>query len=250
MLTFLYDGTYAGLLTAVFETYALKCIPDRIVYEKNHQPALQEKIVAVQTDEGKASRVLKGIAKKCSAETSAGILKVFLSEITGVEMLLYRYIKHLMAAVENVEEDYANPFVLNVQKLKKQIHREVHRMHAFVRFEKTSDDLYYATIEPDFNVLPLIGEHFEKRYADQRWIIFDVKRKYALYYNLTETTEVYGEELEQLFKDANETPETSYQRLWKNYFDAVNIKERKNVKLHLQHLPKRYWKFLTEKKLS
>ncbi|HCV81945.1 MAG TPA: DNA metabolism protein, partial [Zunongwangia profunda] len=41
--------------------------------------------------------------------------------------------------------------------------------------------------------------------------------------------------------------EISFQKLWKSYFESTNIKSRKNTKLHLQHVPKRYWKYLTEK---
>ncbi|WP_370449257.1 DUF4130 domain-containing protein [Aquimarina sp. AD1] len=41
--------------------------------------------------------------------------------------------------------------------------------------------------------------------------------------------------------------ELEFQQLWKTYFDNVNIKSRKNSKLHIQHLPKRYWKYLIEK---
>ena len=35
--------------------------------------------------------------------------------------------------------------------------------------------------------------------------------------------------------------------MWKDYFDSTNIKERKNMKLHIRHVPKRYWKYLSEK---
>jgi probable DNA metabolism protein len=41
--------------------------------------------------------------------------------------------------------------------------------------------------------------------------------------------------------------EVQYQRLWKRYFKAITIRERINPKLHRQHLPRRYWKYLTEK---
>ena len=41
--------------------------------------------------------------------------------------------------------------------------------------------------------------------------------------------------------------EKLYQELWKGYFKSMTIKERINLKLHRQHLPKRYWKYLTEK---
>jgi len=43
--------------------------------------------------------------------------------------------------------------------------------------------------------------------------------------------------------------ESLYQELWQVYFKSVNIAARKNMKLHIQHMPKRYWKFLTEKQL-
>ncbi|MGY0039832.1 DUF4130 domain-containing protein [Pedobacter sp. NJ-S-72] len=38
-----------------------------------------------------------------------------------------------------------------------------------------------------------------------------------------------------------------YAVLWKDYFKSTNIAARKNTKLHIQHVPKRYWKYLTEK---
>ena len=62
-------------------------------------------------------------------------------------------------------------------------------MEAFVRFQKLKDGLYYSLVQPDYNVLPLII-HFEDRYADQRWLIYDSHRKYGLYYNLNSVEEV------------------------------------------------------------
>ena len=41
--------------------------------------------------------------------------------------------------------------------------------------------------------------------------------------------------------------EAAYQTMWKAYFQAVTIPERRNLKLHLRHVPKRYWPYLTEK---
>jgi len=55
-------------------------------------------------------------------------------------------------------------------------------------------------------------------------------------------------ELRQLSSDLLQENEPDYQVLWKSYFDNVNIPERRNMKLHLQHIPKRYWKYLSEKR--
>ena len=38
------------------------------------------------------------------------------------------------------------------------------------------------------------------------------------------------------------------QMLWQRYFAAVNIAQRANPGLHLSKLPRRYWRYLTEKK--
>jgi probable DNA metabolism protein len=44
--------------------------------------------------------------------------------------------------------------------------------------------------------------------------------------------------------------EELYQHLWQQYFSTLNIAARKNLKLHIQHMPKRYWRYLVEKKGS
>ena len=150
---------------------------------------------------------------------------------------------------QGVENDYGHPDVLAVQQTSKKVHREKHRMEAFVRFQLTNDGLYYALIQPDYNVLPLIHSHFKNRYADQRWLIYDSRRKYGLYYDLDKVEEVRID----FSESGSETPniydeeEGLYQELWKQYFDSINIKARKNMKLHIQHVPKRYWKYLVEK---
>ena len=151
-----------------------------------------------------------------------------------------------------MEEDYSNKAVLTVFQTAKKVWREKHRMEAFVRFQKTADDLYYAIISPDYNVLPLIAKHFTERYADQRWMIYDAKRKYGSYYDGKEVENVqikFSEEMAQGRDVSHAYDETEgiYQQLWQQYFKSVNIAARKNTKLHIQHMPKRYWKYLPEK---
>ncbi len=132
------------------------------------------------------------------------------------------------------------------------VRREKHRMDAFVRFKQTKEGVYFATIEPDFNVLPLNISHFKNRYADQEWIIYDLKRNYGVHYNLKDVNFIevsfnkdsLKETKQSLFFSENEL---AFQELWKNYFKSTNIPSRKNMKLHIRHIPKRYWKYLSEK---
>lgn len=43
-----------------------------------------------------------------------------------------------------------------------------------------------------------------------------------------------------------EAREKQYQDLWKAFFKALTIEERRNEALQRSNLPKRYWEYLTE----
>ncbi len=247
-----YDGTFEGLLSVIFEIYERKTWPDKILVEQLVQPSLFATLIPVITNEEKAERVWQGLLRKISAQVGVQLYKVFLSELPDREIIICQYIKLAFASPVNIEENFAADCVRLVAQINKQIFREAHRMEAFVRFQKTGDNLFYAGIEPDFNVLPLIQKHFTQRYADQRWLIFDLKRRYGIYYNLDIVEYV---QLEQVPVNRSgllpgtlmDEDETAYQELWQTYFNSVNIPERKNKKLHLRHIPVRYWKYLSEK---
>lgn len=248
----LYDGTFEGFLSVVFYVYDQKYIPQRIVPELQYIEILFAEVTHIPTNSQHATRVAKGLKDKVGVEALTAIYKTFLSEGDNIELVLLHYVQLILKDPLQVT-NYTQSCVLKIQQTIKQIDREVHRMHAFVRFQLTKDELYFAVIEPDFNVIPLIGSHFEKRYADQQWAIYDTKRNAGIHYDL-ETVQYFSFEASHIIDSklpshVLSTEEGTYQALWKDYFDAVNISERKNLKLHFRHVPKRYWKNLPEKYL-
>ncbi|MEL6924046.1 MAG: TIGR03915 family putative DNA repair protein [Bacteroidota bacterium] len=251
-MTFIYDGQYEGLLSAVFESYRLKAPATRIVSEAQWQESLFDQPIRVNTCPTLAARVQKGLKEKTSAQAVRMLYRCFLSEKENVEMLIYQFIRKAMKSNHNIEQNYADPTVLALSKINKMIGREVHRMHAFVRFQLTKDGIYYAVIEPDFNVLPISTDHFEKRYPAMDWLIYDARRHYGMYYHQQRLEAVTfadtsHHQLRQLPNSVRDELETDYQEAWKRYFKSTNIEARKNMKLHLQHVPRRYWKYLVEK---
>ncbi len=80
-------------------------------------------------------------------------------------------------------------------------------------------------------------------------MIYDLKRNYGIFYDLETSDFFYPEEELDLrnYQEKFHNQEKDYQTLWQRYFTKTNITERKNLKLHIQHVPKRYWKYLTEK---
>lgn len=251
MTTLIYDNTFQGLLTAVFEVYEYRFKDVCITTQNRPQYGLFGDNRQVETNDEKAGRVWVGLRKKAPGAVLHDVYRTFLSELPGMEDMLLQYIQYTMAS-GNVSKDYSHNTVLYVAETARKVHREKHRMEAFVRFRLAADNLYFATIEPDFNVLPLIADHFEKRYADQRWLIYDLHRGYGIYYDLN-TVSTVEMDTAQLLADRSPAAavlheeEMAYEHLWQNYFKSVNIASRKNPKLHRQHMPLRYWKYLTEK---
>lgn len=248
----IYDGSFTGFLTCVFNAYeqGLKKVniaPVNHSYLKGLFFDTQE----ILSESHKAARVWRAICTR-APKGKRDLYYSFLSEHEGVEDTLFAMIQYILSNDRPVDSDYSNPFVLKVGQIAKKVAREKHRMEAFVRFRLTKEDIYFATIEPDFHVLPLIKAHFKRRYADQKWMIYDVTRKLGIYYDLKKVTFItlhldpkvgMAGAPEAVFHKT----EAEFQRLWQQYYKSATIESRINSKLHTQHVPRRYWKYLTEK---
>ncbi len=246
-----YDGSFDGFLTCIFTIYEQKIINPIIKKESETNNQLFTISETIITDEAKSKRVWKGLKAKISSFQQQLFFKTFLSEIKGVENTLLSFVINIFSRQDSKHIDYSNKNILKISQVAKMVGREKHRMEAFVRFKQTKDEIYVATVEPDFNVLPLIISHFKDRYADQKWLIYDIKRSYGIYYNLLKvdivTLDFFSKLNTSIKKDNYADQELDFQHLWRTYFENVNIKSRKNSKLHMQHLPRRYWKYLIEK---
>lgn len=252
MQLIVYDGSFEGFLTAVFDVYEYKFSDVQFSPEQNYQQSIFNDAHEVHTDETRAARVWTGLKERITTDGLNQLYRAFLSEKRNIESTLLSYIRYAFKSKGSIEQDYSHRAVLSIAQTARIVYREKHRMEAFIRFQLTKDGLFYAVVEPDFNVLPLIKKHFYERYADQNWLIYDARRKYGLYYDQQKIEQVaicFNEEavspndITSIYDEHEEL----YQKLWKQYFSSVNIKARKNMKLHIQHMPRRYWKHLTEK---
>lgn len=244
-----YDNTLEGFFTAVFEAYEYKYIDPKPVRNDFLQQSLFAESIPILTQQEKADRVATMLEKQVGKEGMREILYGFLSEDNRYEAVVFEIIRYcIQNPNQNVLKNYAHPAVLQLSKWVRSVGREAHRMEAFVRFELLQDGLYFSQIEPDFNVLPLISSHFKNRYQDQKWLIYDKRRNYGLYYDLESVDNIELEFDSPKISEKHDLSEQNFQTLWKEYFEHTTIKERKNTKLHLQHVPRRYWKYLTEKK--
>jgi probable DNA metabolism protein len=256
MNLFIYDHTFEGLLTAISDAFTMALVPDKIVSIKSFQDDLFATKYEVETDFEKFEILWEQIKSKTNEQNCQRIFKAYLSEVKDIELIIYNYIKLIIETPHNIELDFSNDSVVKINNLQKKVGREAHRVMMFVRFQKTVDDIFYASFEPKYNVIPLSISHFKNRFADQKWVLFDTRRKYGYYYDLENISEVTigKQKIDYHSGKVNDevlhVSEKLFQKLWKVYYESINIKERKNTKVHMQFLPKRFWKLLPEKHID
>ena len=252
MIVFFYDKTFEGLLTAIFDAYSRKVFPDTLLEVGDVAPLFMEDDYTVITNDEKSGRVWTSLQQKMSKGAQNMLTYAWLSEEEGSDDLLFRFIRKTFDSKISIETNFGDDDVLKLHQLAKKVSHEEHYLKEFVRFQKAADDIFFAPVSPRYNALPLAIPHFKDRFSDQKWVIYDVKRRYGFYFDLDTVVEMTLDNDEHLLSGKLDEKmmaedEKIFQELWKGYFKSMTIKERINLKLQRQHMPKRFWKYLTEK---
>ena len=287
MTVYIFDNTLDGLLTAVFDCFFLHQQPEALLANGEQLPLFANEQHQVVTDSEKAARVWKGLEKRLSAAGLRIITLSWLSEERALNQPLFNYICkvfRLPVGAPSIENNASDEDVLAVRNTCRRVLHEQQRMKQFIRFQKAKDGTYLAVVSPDHNVLPLITDHFQDRFNDQSWLIYDAKRHYGYYYEPTpspsrgegslnspsasksdlaplpsggagggfvtfedETAVPFDLSNGKMDADILSSDDQLFQDLWRTYFKAICIKERMNPKKQLSDMPRRYWKYMTEK---
>ena len=244
MIDYLYDGSFDGLLTAIF--YGYQEHEEVHIHKATHYaPSFLTITKNIVTESDKAERVYSSIHNKLSTSTLENVYCAYLSEEEGVETLILQYIKLCYQYTDSINLAKNNDIIREIDLAVKHVRFEAHRYNGFVRFKEIRPMLFYAQISPDHHILPLLIEHFEKRFSDQCFMIHDVKRHEVIVYNKEEIfiQKLTPEEAEVLLKTSVDDP---FEKLFKAYYTSTTIPERVNIKRRNAYMPKRYFKYLVE----
>ena len=253
-MIYVYDGSFDGFLTVIFDIYATKQPPVQIIRERLYQPVFFDTLAHVATDAVKSERVWNGIVARSNKNVTRMFYLAFASELPDVEMTLYGYLEKLFADTtgkfhKNMLDDHS----FELYQVSRKVSHEIHRFHGFVRFQETTDGLLFAAIEPDHDIVSLIAPHFARRFGNQSWVIYDRRRDKGIFWKkpemheITLTDQQFDAMTGEILHNIKSEDEDLYRTLWKAYYKAISIPERKNTRLMLRLLPRRYWKYLPEK---
>ena len=236
-----YDGTFEGFLSLVYEVYYKKLKPIKI-YKTLPNEMIFEEILELKTSKDNAIKVLIAIKTKFPKELIQRILNIFMCDSKEFELYLLEYI---IIGFKETKQLYNinNSCVFYLNSLEKELFRNVHKLTGFVRFEELEDGTLYAKVESKFNVVYFLGKHFLKRFNNQNFIIHDLNRKLAF----VKIQNDFSVQEVAFFDEPNySSNEQKFQKLWKSFFSAVTIKERINPKLQTQMVPLLYRTYMSE----
>ena len=237
----LYDGTFEGFLSLVYEVYYKKLKPTKI-YKTLPNEILFEEILEINSSKESGIKVLNAIKTKFPKEILEKILNIFMCDSKEFEMALLEYI---VIGFKDSKQLYNinNSCVFYLNYLEKELFRVTHKLTGFIRFEELEDKTLYAKIESKFNVVYFLGRHFLKRFNNQNFIIHDINRKLAF----VKIQNDYSIKEVAFFDKPNYSPnEEKFQKLWKSFFSGVTINERTNLKLQTQMVPLLYRTYMSE----
>lgn len=234
-----YDRSFEGLMTVIFELYE---DIERAKFMPDDQGSLFDTKVFIATDMAGATRVLKVLEDKFPKRFMREIVAVFLSCDTNKEDILIRAIKGVF------EHGYGYIFSSEVaasefRRIRRNVLSENHSYKGLLRFKEVEGGVMLAEFEPKNDILTLIVPHFVKRLPTINFVIADVKRgTAAMHIN----GKVEFLELKSLDYTISEK-EKFFEEAWKDFYKSIAIDERRNEKLMISNMPKRYWRYLIEK---
>ena len=249
MLSISYDSTFNGFLSVVFEIYRQHLDVGEIHPDRSDSPCnLFMQPFRIETSEESAQRLKRAISNQASPDILSTLDAAFRSEEDGIEMKILAYLRKMFLGTDptyakNPTSDEMLPIFMTARSVR----REVGGMLGMVRFNRMPDGTYFSEIEPKYDILELLIGHFRGRFANERWVIYDSKRGFGVYYDGKNPVEMSIPNIRQV---SAMNSSDNFVQLWQDYYKSIAIKERENPKLMKQCLPVRYWKHLPERQVQ
>ena len=169
-VAYCYDGSFAGFLCCVFESYARREIPAEVCPPEEGQLNFFG-VRDIPTDLQRARRVAAGL-ERLGAQVKDCITTGFLSTEGGKDLTLLRFARLCFEQGPRAAQMLGNPDAAAAFALERAVSNEACKCIEFIRFEQR-DDMLGAVIHPKHQVLPLLRGHFCSRLPDDDFLIFD-----------------------------------------------------------------------------
>ncbi|MCD8049457.1 MAG: TIGR03915 family putative DNA repair protein [Clostridia bacterium] len=238
-----FDSTFDGFLSVIFRVVRERFRPVQVCGKEYAQLMLDAEVMHVETDSASADVVRRAITNAIGYDGFKRVYLAFLNSDPNAPTAAYKYLMYAFKYKKQTSNYLSNPDIFAVYKLADAVSRELDRMKGFLRFSVMEGGVEYAVFEPDHDILSPITIHFADRLRSIPFIIHDKKREKASVYD---THEWFITDAKGITPPALSPDEKNFRTLWREFYRALTINERKNERLQTQMLPKKYRRHITE----
>ncbi|MDD3219557.1 MAG: TIGR03915 family putative DNA repair protein [Lachnospiraceae bacterium] len=249
MIIYTCEDTLEDMMTCIYDAWASKLGHQniRLMTEPigNLELFCEYRHVPVNTQ--KAESVIRSIQNKISFSAYQCVYRCAMSCETNKLDVIYRFLLLGFTYGAGVMDMLQHPAVMSIFEINRKVTNESHLFREFTRFISMKGNVLTAHIEPKSDILTMLAPHFQDRMPSENWMIIDDNRRTAVVH--PKDTDYYLTSLSQEeFHRLSNLEDTAdpYVALWKNFFQTIGIKERKNPTCQRNHIPLWYRKHATE----
>lgn len=238
------EPTFAAWRDAARRLLATGIAPDRVTWSDASSAQMPLDAFAAEVP-----RVPAAAAQRPATQPAARVPSRFLAQAERAACfrdderwaLLYRLLWRLTHGEPHLLQVVVDPDVHRLTTMDKAIRRDVHKMHAFVRFRcvgAPDGDTYVAWFRPAHLIVEIATPFFARRFANMRWSILGPDR--SAYWD--------GESLHfgAGVARSDAPPPDRLEALWRTYYAHTFNPARLKIGAMRAEMPKRYWADLPE----
>lgn len=239
-MKYIYDNTIEGLFSGIFVGY--KNIENAHFYPKSIENSFLSDEIIIETSKEYYKRVKDSIVKNFGFNFLNSIKTAFRSYDLEKGTAIARVIKGKYI-YGNVYLQGSTEEAVKFNQIIKNVYSENHSYKGLLRFKVIKGDYFYSEIEPKNDILDLLTFHFRNRMPKEKFIILDKNRNKCSIYSNGETSYF---DVDSMYIDKG-SKDNFFEECWLEFYNAIKIDERENLKLMQNNMPKRYWKYLPER---
>ncbi|HET7883654.1 MAG TPA: TIGR03915 family putative DNA repair protein [Acetobacteraceae bacterium] len=152
--------------------------------------------------------------------------------------LLYQLVWRVHRGERALLEVASDPLVHRLQRLSQAVQRDIHKMHAFLRFRDAGDGHLVAWFEPEHHILAAAAQFFIDRFGALVWSI--ITPRGSLHWDREKL--VCGPP----GRRCDVPPDDAFEAGWRGYYESVFNPARANPQAMRLHMPKKYWRNMPE----
>ena len=237
---YIYNNNFISLINLI-QILIINKIKPLNIKDSFYNPNLLDNLIHLKIKEDNINNFINIIGKR----NFKIIYYVYLSNDINKELIIYYYVLNALKYNDKIVYMYNLNCVTKALKIYNYVKRENHRFKGFTRFKELKNNILYAEINPENNILELLSWHFKERLNNECWIIKDMNRNILSCYNKNKFIIINGDEFKLI--DLNLSDDEKYiEELWKEFYNTIGIRQRENNKCRMNFMPKKYWQYILE----